>query len=447
MVDNDEVIKRNGELVSDASKIGFFPLAVEKAEGARVIDAEGKEYIDLLGSAAVANVGHGNQKVVDSIKKQADELIHYTPAYVYSEPVTKLAGELAELTPGDFPKKVRLGLSGSDSNDGAIKFARGYTERKKVVSFINSYHGSTYGALTLSGLSLNMRRKLGPFVPEIYHTPYPDCYRCPFGQKYPRCDLFCLDYFENTLLETIIPPEEVAGVIIEPIQGDAGIVIPPDEFHAELKRICEEHGMLFVDEEVQMGFGRSGKWFAIEHWDIEPDMIILGKAIASGMPLSALVARQEIMESLDAPADLFTSEGNPVSCEASLSTINEIKKKDLVEKSKKDGKYLKEQLSDLKDKHELIGDVRGVGLSVGVDLVKDPESKERAAEEALKVCWRCYEQGLILVTLHESVLRLQPPLVISREEVDEALRIIDKSITEVEKGKVPDEVLDNIEGW
>ena len=176
-------------------------------------------------------------------------------------------------------------------------------------------------------------------------------------------------------------------------------------------------------------------------------MIILGKAIASGMPLSALVARKEIMESLDAPADLFTCEGNPLSCEASLSTINEIKDKDLVEKSRKDGKYLKEQLENLAKKHELIGDVRGLGLSAGVDLVKDQESKERAAEEALKVCWRCYEQGLILVTLHECVLRIQPPLVISREEFDEALRIIDKSITEVENGQVPDSVLDNMEGW
>jgi 4-aminobutyrate aminotransferase len=256
-----------------------------------------------------------------------------------------------------------------------------------------------------------------------------------------------LAYIEDIIFKHLLPPEEVAAIVVEPIQGDAGIIVPPDEYLPKLKELCEKFEILFIAEEIQTGFGRTGEWFAVEHWEIEPDILVLGKAIASGMPLSALVAKAPILESLSPPADLLTCKGNPICCEAALATIEVIRKENLVEKSKELGEYMKNCLLEMKEEHELIGDVRGKGLSVGVDLVKDRKTKRRAKEEALKVCWRSFEKGLLLVTLSESVLRIQPPLVITKEEIDTALNIIDQSLREVEEGKVGDEILKLMEGW
>lgn len=314
------IVAEDKEVLSPASRMPYYPLAVRSGHGSTVVDADGNEYLDFLASAAALNTGHAHPKVVAAIQKQAAEFIHYTPAYMYHEPLVRLAQALVRITPGDFPKQVAFGLTGSDANDGAIKLARAYTGRPKIISFIRSYHGSTYGSITLSAISLNMRRKIGPLLPEIEHIPYPDCYRCPFGLKYGSCGLHCLEYVRFAFAN-YIPPDEVAAVIMEPIQGDAGIVVPPVEYVQGLYKLCREHGILFVSEEVQQGFGRTGRWFGIEHFGVEPDILILGKAIASGMPLSALVARKEIMQAWEAPAHLFTTGGNPVSCAAALATI------------------------------------------------------------------------------------------------------------------------------
>jgi len=248
-------------------------------------------------------------------------------------------------------------------------------------------------------------------------------------------------------MRTLIPPDEIAAIIIEPIQGDAGIIIPPDPYLPALKQLCEDHGILFIAEEVQTGFGRSGKWFASEHWNVEPDIILLGKSIASGMPLSAIVGKQEIMDSWEAPAHLFTMGGNPVSCAAALATIKIIEEERLIEKAHKIGNYISDQLNELKKKHDIIGDVRGKGLLIGVDLVKDKNKKTRAVKEAAKIIWRCWEKGLILTFFSQSVLRIAPPLIIKQNEVDQAMEIIDQSITEVEKGLISDDVLNHIKGW
>lgn len=441
-----KLVSGDEELISPASRMSYYPFVMKRGKGSTVEDIDGNRYIDFHSSAAVLNTGHAHPRVVEAIKNQADNFVHYTPAYMYHENMVELAQELCHITPGNTAKKVSFGLSGSDANDGAIKLARSFTKRQKIIAFLRSYHGSTYGAISLSGISLNMRRNLGPFLPEIYHVPYPDCYRCPFKLEPTKCGLACIDYLKM-LFNTIIPAEEVAAVIVEPIQGDAGIIVPPDKYLPALKRICEENGILFVAEEVQTGFGRTGKWFAVEHWGIEPDVIILGKAIASGMPLSALVARKEIMDSWNAPAQLFTMEGNPISCAAALATIEVIQEEKLVEKSKEMGDYLRDRLNKLKKEHELIGDVRGKGLLIGVDLVTDRESKQRAEKEAAKTCWRCWERGLILTFFSKSVLRIAPPLVITKKEVDRALDIIENSLKEVEAGKVSDQVLDKVHGW
>lgn len=441
-----KIIKQDEEVVSPASRIPYYPFVMKRGKGATVEDIDGNRYIDFLSSAAALNTGHTHPKVVRAIKEQVNDFTNYTTAYMYNKILVELAQELVQITPGNRTKKVSFGLSGSDANDGAIKLARSFTKRQKIIAFLRSYHGSTYGAISLSAISLNMRRNIGPFLPEIYHVPYPDCYRCPFKLRPTNCNLSCLDYIK-TVLDILIPAEEIAAVIIEPIQGDAGIIIPPDKYLPALKKICEDNNILFIAEEVQTGFGRTGKWFAIEHWGIEPDVILLGKAIASGMPLSAIVAEKEIMDSWKAPAHLFTMGGNAVSCAAALATISVIKEERLIEKSKEMGNYIKARFNELKKEHKLIGDVRGKGLLIGVDLVSDRETKQRAEKEAIKVCWRCWEKGLILTFFSKSVLRIAPPLVITKKEVDLALDIIEESIKDVEEGKISDQVLEKICGW
>ena len=441
-----KIIKQDEEIVSLASRVPYYPFVMKRGKGAIIEDIDGNRYIDFLSSAAALNTGHTHPRVVRAIKEQVNNFTNYTTAYMYNKNQVELAQELVQITPGNRTKKVSFGLSGSDANDGAIKLARSFTKRQKIIAFLRSYHGSTYGAISLSAISLNMRRNMGPFLPEIYHVPYPDCYRCPFKLVPSNCNLSCLNHIK-TLLDNLIPAEEIAAIIIEPIQGDAGIIVPPDKYLPTLKKMCEENNILFIAEEVQTGFGRTGKWFAIEHWGIEPDVILLGKAIASGMPLSAIVAKKEIMDSWKAPAHLFTMGGNPVSCAAALATISVIKEERLVEKSKEMGDYIQDRFNELKKEHELIGDVRGKGLLIGVDLVSDRETKQRAEKEAAKVCWRCWEKGLILTFFSKSVLRIAPPLVITKKEVDIALNIIEKSIKDVEEGKISDQVLEKICGW
>ncbi|BCV23902.1 MAG: 4-aminobutyrate aminotransferase [Bacillota bacterium] len=440
------IVAADKEVLSPASRMPYYPLAVRSGHGSTVVDADGNEYLDFLASAAALNTGHAHPKVVKAVQEQAARFIHYTPAYMYHEPLVHLAQALVRITPGDFPKQVAFGLSGSDANDGAIKLARAYTGRPKIISFIRSYHGSTYGSITLSAVSLNMRRKIGPLLPEVEHIPYPDCYRCPFGQQHGSCSLECLEYVRFAFAN-YIPPDEVAAVIMEPIQGDAGIVVPPVEYVKGLVKLCREHGILFVSEEVQQGFGRTGRWFGIEHFDVEPDILILGKAIASGMPLSALVARKEIMQAWEAPAHLFTMGGNPVSCAAALATIEVIEEENLVERSRTLGEQAMARFRELAGRYELIGDVRGRGLSIGVDLVTSRATRERAYKEAAKVCYRAWEKGLLLSFFSNSVLRIQPPLVITDAELERGLNIIEEALADVTAGRVPDEVLETVKGW
>jgi 4-aminobutyrate aminotransferase len=440
------VVARDEKVISPASRVPYWPLVVDHGHDAVLVDVDGNEYIDFFAGAAVSNTGHAHPKVVGAIQAQAAKFVHFTPAYVYNEPVVDLAEHLVKITPGKFPKKVSFGLSGSDANDGAMKLSRIATKRQRFISFLRSYHGSTYGALSLSAVALNMTRGLGPVVPGVVHVPFPDCYRCPFGLTHATCDLHCLEFIE-TLFETSTPADEVAALFIELIQGDAGIVVPPDEYLPALKKLCEKHGILFVAEEVQTGFGRTGKWFACDHWDIEPDIILLGKSIASGMPLSAIVAKAEIMDSWKAPAHLFTMHGNPVCSAAALATIDVIKSEKLVQRSATLGKKIMARFNKMAEKYELIGDVRGRGLMIGVDLVKDRVTKERARDEAAKICLRCYEKGVLLPFFSLSVLRVEPPLVISDEQVDKAMDIIEDSIDEVVSGKVPDEAIAKVKGW
>jgi 4-aminobutyrate aminotransferase len=303
------VVEEDKELASPGAKLPYYPLAIKKGRGSTVEDLDGNVYIDMLSSAGVINVGHCHPKVVEAIKRQAEDLILYTHVYMYHEPAVDLMKELVSITPGDFRKRVFFGLCGSDANDGAIKLARASTGRPKVVSFIRSYHGSTYGAISLSAVSLPMSRKIGPLLPDIFHVPYPDTYRPPMpGMTPDQVSDYCMEQIKIAF-DNYMPPDEVAAFIIEPIQGDAGLVVPPVKFMRDLRALCDAHGILLISEEVQQGFGRTGKWFGIEHFGVVPDAVIMGKAIASGLPLSAVVARAELIETLEAPVHLFTAGG------------------------------------------------------------------------------------------------------------------------------------------
>lgn len=440
------IVEQDGEVIGAACRVPYYPLVIKRGRGAIIEDVDGNEYIDMLSSASATNIGHCHPKVVEAIIEQAKEIIHYTPVYTYHESLVKLAKELIEITPGNFKKKVVFGLTGSDSNDGMIKLARAYTGRSKIISFIGAYHGSTYGSISLSAISLNMRRKIGPLLPDIYHISYPHCYRCKFGKKEESCNLECIQELEESF-KSYLPPEEVATIVMEAIQGDGGLIVPPAKYVEKLYNICKKNGILFAVDEVQQGFGRTGKWFGIENFNVEPDIIVMGKSIASGMPMSAIVARSEIMETLEPPAHAFTTMGNPICCKAALATIKVIKEEGLLEYSRKLGEYTRERFNKMKDKYPLIGDVRGIGLSIGVDLVQNVDTKERAKEAAAKICYRCWEKGIILTFFANNVLRVQPPLVITKEQMNKALDIIEESIVGYLKGDIPDEVLQVAKGW
>jgi len=440
----EEVIERYSKVFPRAAHISYAPIVGVKAKNAKVWDIEGREYIDFLADAAVQNVGHNNEKVVNAILEQTKNLIHFTFMYGFPVEPLLLAEELREISPIQ-NAKIILGLSGSDANDGAIMFARAYTKRRTILSYLNSFHGTTYGAMSVTGLDFEVRSIVGG-LSDIHYIPYPDCYRCPFGKELKSCHFECIDFLK-TKFEGGVYADGVAALFAEPIQGDAGIIVPPEGYFKRLKRILDEHGILLVMDEVQTGLGRTGKWFAIEHFDVVPDIIILAKPLGGGLPISTIIGRDEIMEALALGDYQFTLSGNPVASRAALAVIEEIEEKELLKRAEKLGDYILKRLNNMKEKYELIGDVRGKGLMIGVDLVKDRESKERAVDAAKKVVWRAYELGLILTFLHGNVLRIEPPLTIEEDVLEEGLNKLEIAIRDVQEGKIGSEALKYVQGW
>lgn len=435
MKKSEEVIAKDSKYFAQAGRIPYYPLVVDEAHGSIIKDIDGKEYIDLLTSASALNVGHTPEKVVQAIKDQTDKFIHYTPAYMHHQPVADLAERLAEISPGNFEKQVSFGLSGSDANDALIKFARGYTGRDLIITFENAYHGSTYGSISMSSISLNMRRKIGPLVPGFHHVPFPDNYRGMYGQTEPNTVEEYLAPLKQ-MLETYVPADNVAAIVIETLQGDGGLLEPIPGYFEALYELCQEHEILFCVDDVQQGLGRTGTWSSVEHFDVEADLIVYGKSLAGGLPLSALVGRKEIMESLDAPAHLFTTAANPVACQASLAVLDMIEEEDLLTASTEKGSYARNRMAEWEEKFEFVGNTRGIGLSIGVDIVKDKVSKEKDADAALKITNRCFEKGVLMISFAGSVLRFQPPLVITYDELDRALDILEESMEELQAGKL-----------
>jgi len=437
-------LERESRWMSPSTRLPFPPVVVERGEGTRFWDAEGREFLDFHSMACILNTGHNHPAVVEAICDQARRLVHCNSAYAMHETALRLAERLAALAPGGGARRVAFGLSGSDANDGAIKLARAATGRHRIVACLRSYHGNTYGALSLSAVSLSMRRGFGPELPGIHHVPFPDAYRMPGtdDEVAERC-LAAL----RELLVTVAPADEVAAIVVEPIQGDAGTVVPPARWLTGVAELCAEHGILLVAEEVQTGVGRTGRWFASEHFGLEPDVLVVGKALGSGMPVSALVARSELMDSWESPGHVFCTAANPVCCAAALATLDVVESEDLLANADAMGGRLRAGLEGLAAEHEAIGDVRGLGLMLGVDMVADRSTQERSRELAAAVVAGCLRRGLYLTFISGSVLRLVPPLTLGPEEVDRALAILEEALRDAVDGRVAQADIAAVVGW
>ena len=407
----------------------MYPLVVKKGKGLWVHDVDDNVFLDFTAGIAVCATGHCHPKVVEAIKKQAGLLLHMSGTDFYYTPQIALAEKLASLVPGKEGKKVYFGNSGAEAVEAAFKLARWHTQRELNLAFYGAFHGRTMGALSLTASKTIQKKHYNPLVPGITHIPYAYCYRCPYNLRHPQCRLQCVQWVEETLFRTTVPPDEVAAIIVEPIQGEGGYIVPPPEFHRELYKIAKKYGILYVVDEVQSGMGRTGKMFAIEHFGVEPDIMALAKGIASGMPLGALVARTDIMN-WEAGSHASTFGGNPLSCQAAMATIELLEEK-LMANASAQGDYLMTELRKLQKSYECLGDVRGKGLMVAVELVKDRETKQPAAELRGEIIKRVFHKGLLLLGCGENSIRFCPALTVTSEEMDKCLSIFDEALREL----------------
>ena len=403
-----------------------YPLAVARGAGAVIEDLDGNLFLDFCAGIAVCAAGHCHPRVVRAIHEQSSRLLHMSGTDFYYRGQADLAQRLAELAPGENAKRVFFTNSGAEAVEAAFKLARHHTRRKHMISFFGAFHGRTLGALSLTGSKVTQRAGFAPLIPQVTHIDYPNCYRCPRQTDVDGCCFDCLDQLENKIFQKTVAPEEVAAVVVEPIQGEGGYIVPPPEFHRRLRELTHRHGILYIADEVQTGMGRTGTMFAIEHWDVVPDIICLAKGIASGMPLGAIIASDEIMD-WPPGSHASTFGGNPVSCAAALETIA-LLEEELIANAAEMGGLLLTKLRGLAERHALIGDVRGKGLMIGVELVRDPQTKEPAADAREAVVQECFERGLLLLGCGTSSVRFCPPLVIDEQDVDTAVTIFDEAL-------------------
>ncbi len=426
------IIARDATVVSPSYTRGY-PFVMERGYGAMVEDVDGNVFLDCAAGIAVNATGHSHPDVVKAITEQAQRFLHMSGTDFYYEPQVRLAEELAAMVPIDGGARSFFGNSGTEAIEACIKLARYATKRDNLIAFLGGFHGRTLGALSLTASKAIQRRGFGPMMPGVYHAPYANCYRCPLGLKSESCAAECINYIEDQIFLHLVSPDEVAAIVVEPIQGEGGYVVPPDHFIQRLRELTATHGILLVADEVQSGMGRSGKMFAIEHTGVRPDMIAIAKGIASGMPLGVAVARADIM-TWPPGAHASTFGGNPVSCAAAVATIKLLKER-LVANAAEVGGHLFAALKALMDKHRLIGDVRGRGLMIGVELVRDRNTKERATDERDAVVNAAFDRGLLLLGAGKNAIRFSPPLVLTNEQADTAVKIFDEALTEVERSR------------
>jgi 4-aminobutyrate aminotransferase len=404
-----------------------YPLVAKSGRGIVVTDVDGNEFFDFSAGIAVTSTGHCHPDVVAAIQRQAGELIHMSGTDFYYESMVTLAERLSKIAPMPGPHRIYYGNSGAEAVECALKLARYHTKRQNVIAFFGAFHGRTMGALSLTASKPQQKRRFAPLVPGVTHVRYPDVYRSGTSQSADDFALSCARFIEEKLFKTILAPEEVAAIFVEPVQGEGGYVVAPTVFMQELRRVCDRHGILLVVDEVQSGIGRTGKWWAVQHSGVEPDMVCMAKGIASGMPLGITMTRAEIMDWIPG-SHASTFGGNPISIAAALATLDVIEKQHLLENSASVGNHILKRMADWPSKLKLVGDVRGRGLMIGVDIVKDKATREYAAAERDRIVELAFERGVLFLGCGPSTVRLCPPLVVTKPEADVAVDVLEECI-------------------
>jgi len=415
------------------------PVYVARAEGSELEDVDGNHYIDFAGGIGCINVGHRSEAVLNAVRKQLDRFLHTCVQVTPYESYIRLAERLNELTPGKFSKKTLFVNSGAEAIENAVKIARAYTGRPAAIAFEDAFHGRTMLTLALTSKTHPYKSGFAPFPGDVYRVPYAYCYRCSYSLKYPSCDIFCARHLEDTF-KRVVANEEVAAVIAEPVLGEGGFVVPPPEYFRVLLEVCRKHNILFIADEIQTGFGRTGTLFASERYGIEPDILVSAKSLGGGLPLAAITGRAEIMDAPEPGGLGGTFAGNPLSCEAALAVLDLFAREDLSARANELGEIFQERARKWQDRWPLIGDVRGLGAMQAIELVQSQEKREPAEEETKQIVQYCYEHGLIILTAgsYSNVIRLLMPLVITDEQMDEGLDVLEGALEAVceKKGEV-----------
>ena len=425
------IIARDAARVSP-SYTRDYPFVMARGEGAVVEDVDGNVFIDCAAGIAVTGTGHAHPDVVKAIVEQAQKYLHMSGTDFYYEPQVQLAEEMAAIVPvagGSGNVRSFFSNSGTEAIEAALKLARYATKRFNVIAFLGSFHGRTLGALAATSSKSIQRRGFGPMMPGVYHAPYGNCYRCPVGLRAENCAAECLDYIEDQILVHLVSPDEVAAVLVEPIQGEGGYVVPSKQFHQRLRELTSRHGILLIADEVQSGMGRTGRMFASEWFGLDADIVAVAKGIASGLPLGVTASRAEVM-TWPPGAHASTFGGNPVSCAAALTTIR-LLKEGLIRNAEVVGEYMIGRLRALMDKHSLIGDVRGRGLMIGVELVRDRATKERAIEERGRLVQEMFKRGVLILGAGRNAVRFAPPMVITKDLADTVIDLFDESLAAI----------------
>jgi len=409
-----------------------YPLVAKSGRGVVVTDVDGNEFFDFSAGIAVVSTGHCHPHVVAAIQKQAGELIHMSGTDFYYENMVTLAERLSRIAPMPGPHRIYYGNSGTEAIECAFKLARYHTKRQNVIAFYGAFHGRTMAALSLTASKPQQKRRFAPFVPGVTHIRYPDVYRDAGTQDPESFALSCARVLEDKLFRTTLPPEEVAAIFVEPVQGEGGYVIAPTVFMQELRRICDRHGILLVVDEVQSGVGRTGKWWAVEHTGVQPDMVCVAKGIASGMPLGVTITKAEVMDWIPG-SHASTFGGNPVCIASALATLDVIEGERLLKNASEVGAHMLKRMAHWPSKHKLVGDVRGRGLMIGVEIVKDRKTKEHAAAQRDEIVQFAFERGILFLGCGPSTIRIAPPLIVTKEEADVAMDALEESISIVEK--------------
>lgn len=440
-----EMLKRDSKVIGDVVKLRFYPMTAVSGHGAYLVDVDGKEYLDFNAGWAVANTGYCHPRITEAVHRQMQKLSFSSLCSTMSVESVELAEKLIALTPGNFEKKVWFGHSGSDANELIAKMVPLATGRPRILSFVGSYHGQTMGSYAMSGHPCQ-----SGFIGSgnIVKVPYPYCYRCAYGRDSESCKLACAKYITDYVFGSMYPADQIGAVIVEPVQSDGGDVVPAPGFMEAMYQACQKNGALFISDEVKVGYGRTGKMFGFQHYDVVPDLVVMGKPMGGGQPLSAVVGRTNVLDA-SVGSHLFTTAGNPVACAAGLEVLKIMEDEKLCENAEKMGAYLLDGLRALQAKYDCIGQVRGRGLILGVELVKNRATREPDAALSSLVVYRSYELGLLYFGsgIHANVLELTPPLIITKQDADKAIAIIDQSIGDALAGRVDEAAVAQFAGW